>query len=118
MNLVSSIGNSATGMSFALKRATPGRGILNFWSKTMSSTGLLRKTYSFEHLESRTVLNGTVMATGAGGALVLTGDAGNNGIVVRQIGTNSDGSGAIIQVVGAGSKINNLDTGKTGAVFT
>jgi len=72
------------------------------------------KQFGFERLEDRAVLNGTVMATGAGGALVLTGDAGNNSIVVHQIGTNSDGSGAIIQVLGAGTKINNTDTGTTG----
>lgn len=75
--------------------------------------------FTFERLESRTVLNGTVTATGAGGALVLTGDAANNAIVVQQIGKNSDGSGAIIQVIStAKTKINNLDTSTTGNVFT
>lgn len=74
--------------------------------------------FTFERLESRTVLNGTVTATGAGGALVLTGDAAKNNIVVHQVGKNSDGSGAIIQVVGAATKINNLDTNTTGFVFT
>ena len=68
------------------------------------------KRFAFERLELRTVLNGTVLATGAGGTLTLTGDSNKNAIVVHQISTNSDGSGAIIQVLGAGTKINNLDT--------
>jgi hypothetical protein len=76
------------------------------------------KRFAFERLELRTVLNGTVMATGAGGTLTLTGDAAKNAIVVHQIGTNPDGSGAIIQVLGAGKKINNLDTATTGNSFT
>jgi hypothetical protein len=62
----------------------------------MRKSNLSAKKFTFERLEDRAVLNGTVMATGSGGALVLTGDAGNNSIVVHQIGTNSDGSGAII----------------------
>ena len=77
----------------------------------------LKKTCAFERLEDRAVLNGTVMASGAGGTLTLNGDAANNAIVVRQIGTNTDG-GAIIQVVGAGTKINNTDTGTIGYAFT
>jgi hypothetical protein len=77
----------------------------------------LKKTFAFERLEDRAVLNGTVIASGAGGTLTLNGDAGNNAIVVRQIGTNVDG-GAIIQVLGAGTKINNTDTGTVGNSFT
>jgi hypothetical protein len=76
------------------------------------------KQFGFERLEDRAVLNGTVMASGAGGTLTLTGDAANNAIVVHQVGTNSDGSGAIIQVLGAGTKINNTDTTTTGTSFT
>ena len=68
--------------------------------------------FTFERLEDRTVLNGTVIGANAAGALTLTGDAAKNAIVVHQIGTNSDG-GAIIQVIGAGTKINNSDTGST-----
>jgi hypothetical protein len=76
------------------------------------------KRFSFERLEDRSVLNGTVTATAAGGTLVLTGDAANNAITVHQVGKNSDGS-AIIQVVGAAkTKINNLDTSQTGVLFT
>ena len=83
----------------------------------MRKSTLFAKQVGFERLEDRAVLNGTVMATGAGGALVLTGDAKANAIVVHQVGTNSDGSGAIIQVLGAGTKIQNLDTGTTGTSF-
>jgi hypothetical protein len=86
--------------------------------KNMRKSNQASKRFAFEQLELRTVLNGTVMATGAGNSLVLTGDAGNNAIVVHQIGTNSDGSGAIIQVLGSGTKINNLDTATTGFSFT
>jgi hypothetical protein len=79
---------------------------------------ILTRRNGIERLEDRSVLNGTVTATGAGGTLILTGDAENNAISVIQVSKNSDGSGAIIRVTDAGTKINNLDTGKTGTTFT
>jgi hypothetical protein len=78
----------------------------------MRKANLSSPRFIFERLEDRTVLNGTVIGANAAGALTLTGDAANNAIVVHQIGTNSNG-GAIIQVLGAGTKINNSDTGTT-----
>ncbi len=81
------------------------------------SSTALKKTFAFERLEDRAVLNGTVLASGTGGALTLNGDAANNAIVVHQIGANVDG-GAIIQVLGAATKINNTDTGAIGNSFT
>src|SRR5204863_31467 len=44
----------------------------------------LKKRLGFERLEARTVLNGTVMVTNAGGALSITGDASSNYFLVQQ----------------------------------
>jgi len=71
----------------------------------------------FERLEDRTVLNGTVMVTNAGGVLTITGDAASNYYQVQQIGTTPTG-GVKVRVIGFATQIQNLDTGKTGTSFT
>src|SRR5262245_26201214 len=71
----------------------------------------------FERLEDRTVLNGTVMVTNAGGALAITGDAASNYYQVQQIGTTTTG-GVKVRVTGFATQIQNLDTGTTGTSFT
>jgi len=76
-----------------------------------------KKRFGFERLEARTVLNGTVMVTNAGGALTITGDAASNYYVVQQTGTTA-GGGVNVRVTGAATKIDNLDTGTTGNSFT
>jgi hypothetical protein len=74
----------------------------------------LKKLCAFERLESRTVLNGTVtVSVPSPGLLDIEGDRGNNAISVHQVGTNKSDGGAIIQVVGLGTKIFNAQTGKT-----
>ena len=78
------------------------------------------KRLVFERLEARTVLNGTVMVdsqTTAPGTLTLTGDNSSNVVVVHQIGRNADGD-PVIQVLGAGTKLKDLDTNQTGFAFT
>ncbi len=75
------------------------------------------RSFGFESLEPRTVLNGTVAATNLAGALTLTGDGAKNVVLVHQVGTNIDG-GAIVQVQGDGTKIDNLDTSTIGNFFT
>jgi hypothetical protein len=80
----------------------------------------LGKKFGFERLEARTVLNGTVMVdsqTTSPGTLTIAGDSSANIIVIHQTGKNIDGD-PIIQVLGAGTKLNNLDNGKTGTSFT
>jgi hypothetical protein len=77
----------------------------------------LKKRLGFERLEARTVLNGTVMVTNAGGALTITGDASSNYYQVLQTGTTA-GGGVNVRVTGFATKIDNLDTGKTGTTFT
>jgi hypothetical protein len=77
------------------------------------------KRLGFERLEARTVLNGTVMVdsqTTTPGTLTLSGDNSSNVVVVHQIGRNADGD-PIIQVVGAGTKLKDLDTNQTGFKF-
>jgi len=75
-----------------------------------------KKRFGFERLEARTVLNGTVMVTNAGGALTITGDANSNYYQVQQIGVNPNG-GVNVRVTGFATKIDNLDTGTTGTSF-
>ena len=74
------------------------------------------RTLRFEGLEDRAMLNGTVLASTSAGVLSLIGDSNANYLTVHQ--TGSGGGGAKIQVVGAATKIQNLDTGKIGASFT
>src|SRR5215831_4475178 len=71
----------------------------------------------FESLETRAMLTGTVTATAEGGVLTLTGDNAGNVVIMRQTGTSTEG-GINVLVQGAGTKINNLDTGTTGNAFT
>jgi len=75
------------------------------------------KRFGFERLEARTVLNGTVIVTNAGSALTITGDANSNYYQVQQTGVNPNG-GVNVRVTGFATKIDNLDTGKTGNSFT
>jgi hypothetical protein len=78
------------------------------------------KRLGFERLEARTVLNGTVIVDSqitTPGTLTLSGDNSSNSVVVHQIGKNADGD-PIIQVLGAGTKLKNLDTNQTGFAFT
>ena len=75
------------------------------------------KRLGFERLEARTVLNGTVMVTNAGGALTITGDASSNFFQVQQTGTTA-GGGVNVRVTGFATKIDNLDTGTTGNMIT
>src|SRR5262249_41071077 len=75
------------------------------------------KRLGFERLEARTVLNGTVMVTNAGGGLTITGDASSNYFQVQQTGTTA-GGGVNVRVTGFATKIDNLDTGTTGNSFT
>src|SRR5262249_45596013 len=77
----------------------------------------LKKRLGFERLEARTVLNGTVMVTNAGGALTITGDTNSNYFLVQQTGTTA-GGGVNVRVTGFATKIDNLDTGTTGNAFT
>jgi hypothetical protein len=78
----------------------------------------LTKSFAFERLEARTVLNGTVAISASTGLLLITGDRANNAISVHQVGTNKADGGAIIQVIGLGTKLVNAETGKTGNSFT
>jgi hypothetical protein len=78
----------------------------------------MKKLFTFERLENRTVLNGTVMISDSGGVLDIAGDVANCAIAVHQVGTNKSDGGAIIQVVGSGTKILNTLTGKRGTSFT
>jgi hypothetical protein len=87
---------------------------------TMRKSTLSARQLGFERLENRTVLNGTVMVdsqTTTPGTLTIAGDNHGNAVIVHQIGKNADGD-PIIQVLGAGTKLNNRDTGKTGYSFT
>ena len=77
----------------------------------------LEKRLGFERLEARTVLNGTVMVTNDEGALTITGDASSNYFLVQKTGTTA-GGGINVRVTGFATKIDNLDTGKTGTAFT
>src|SRR5262249_15868605 len=77
----------------------------------------LKKRLGFERLEARTVFNGTVMVTNGRGALTITGDARRNYYQVLQTGTTA-GGGINVRVTGFATKIDNLDTGKTGTTFT
>lgn len=86
----------------------------------MRTSTLSVRQFGFERLEDRMVLNGTVMVdsqTTNPGTLTIAGDNGNNAVIVHQIGKNADGA-PIIQVLGASTKLNNLDTGKSGYSFT
>jgi hypothetical protein len=73
------------------------------------------RRFCFENLENRVVLSGTAVVQSFGSFLSIIGDKSNT-LVVHQVGKNVDG-GAIIQVIGAGTKIKNADTGKTGTSF-
>jgi hypothetical protein len=81
--------------------------------RSHSATG---RKLCIEQLEPRTVLNGTVTVSLSGSGLAINGDASANSIIVHQVGKNADG-GAIIQVQGAGTKIENQLTGKSGTSF-
>ncbi|HTQ38638.1 MAG TPA: hypothetical protein VMJ32_06405 [Pirellulales bacterium] len=86
----------------------------------MRTAKLLKMQLGFERLEERTVLNGTVTVdslTTSPGTLTVAGDSQNNAVIIHQIGKNVDGN-PIIQVLGAGTKLSNLDTGQTGYSFT
>ena len=77
-----------------------------------------KRSFAFERLEPRTVLNGTVTVSIQGSAVLdIEGDAANNAVAVHQVGTNRATGGAIIQVVGLGTKIFNAETGKRGTSF-
>jgi hypothetical protein len=71
---------------------------------------------SFERLEDRSMLNGTVIASVTGGLLTLTGDSSNNALSVHQVGSSN--GGANIQILGSATKIANAVSGKTGYSFT
>jgi hypothetical protein len=77
----------------------------------------LKKRLGFERLEARTVLNGTVMVGTEGSALGIIGDASSNYYLVQQTGTTA-GGGVNVRVTGFATKIDNLNTGKTGTSFT
>jgi hypothetical protein len=83
----------------------------------MRSRSSYGKRFSFERLEDRTVLNGTVMVSGAGGALTLTGDTSSNYLLIRQAGVTARG-GVNIRVQGLATTVDNVDTGTSGGAFT